>query len=104
MNVIEARDQLTELLKRVADGERIILKKGGKKVAALVPVADAERLEQLEDESDIRAARKALKQYKESPQPLGPSSCHHLLLPQSQEPRNQCLSSYSASDLACASG
>ena len=66
MNVIEARDQLTELLKRVADGERIILKKCGKKVAALVPVADAERLEQLEDESDIRAARKALKQYKES--------------------------------------
>ena len=63
MKVADIRNNLADAINRVAYGrERIILERRGKKVAALVPVEDVELLEELEDASDIRAARKALKE------------------------------------------
>ena len=57
------REEFSETLNRVAyKGERIVLERRGKDVAALVPVEDLELLEQLEDRMDLEAARKALKE------------------------------------------
>ena len=57
------REEFSETLNRVAyRGERIVLERRGKDVAALVPVEDLELLEQLEDRMDLEAARKALKE------------------------------------------
>ena len=54
------RESLGDTLNRVAyRGERIILERHGKAVAALVPVEDLSRLEALEDRLDADAARKA---------------------------------------------
>ncbi|MBT3343849.1 MAG: type II toxin-antitoxin system Phd/YefM family antitoxin [Gemmatimonadetes bacterium] len=55
------RQELGDALNRVAyTGERIILEKRGKEVAALVPMEDLALLRQLEDHVDLDAARKAL--------------------------------------------
>jgi prevent-host-death family protein len=54
---------MADALNRVAyGGERIILERRGKGVAALVSIADLELLEELENQADLRAARKALKE------------------------------------------
>ena len=61
VRVSEARDAFSDLVNRVAYGnERIVLVRHGKEVAALVPAADAELLEALEDELDLAAVREAL--------------------------------------------
>ncbi len=61
--VSEARDDLAETLNRVCyKGERIVLHRRGKNVAALVPVEDLELLEELEDRIDLEIAREALKE------------------------------------------
>lgn len=63
MSVTEARDALAEALNRVAyAGERIVLERHGKRLAALIPVEDLELLEELEDRADVKAARKALRE------------------------------------------
>lgn len=63
MTVTEMRDALAEALNRVAyGGERIVLERHGKRLAALVPVEDLELLEELEDRADVKAARKALRE------------------------------------------
>jgi len=57
-----ARKSFSELLSRAEyRGERVIVHRGKKPVAALVPIEDLELLEKLEDETDLAAARKALK-------------------------------------------
>ncbi len=57
----EAREELSELVNRVAYGhERIVLVRHGKEVAALVPASDAALLDALEDEFDLAAVREAL--------------------------------------------
>lgn len=57
----EARLQFAEIVNKVAfGGERILLHRHGKDVAALVPVADLELLEELENRMDFDAARAAL--------------------------------------------
>jgi prevent-host-death family protein len=57
------REEFSEILNRVAyKGERIVLERRGKDVAALVPVEDLELLERLEDHMDLEAARKALEE------------------------------------------
>jgi prevent-host-death family protein len=57
------REEFSETLNRVAyKGERIVLERRGKDVAALVPIEDLELLEELEDRMDLDAARKALKE------------------------------------------
>ena len=66
MKASEARQDFSDVLNRVAyGGERIILERRGKSVAAIVTVGDLELLERLEDEQDIRAAKAALKEAKQ---------------------------------------
>lgn len=56
-----ARLQFAEIVNQVAfGGERIVLHRHGKDVAAIVPVADLELLEQLENRMDLDTARAAL--------------------------------------------
>ena len=51
VNVVEARKSFSELLARVAfGGGRIIVERRGKPMAALISIADLERLETLERE------------------------------------------------------
>lgn len=63
MKVVDIRNNLADALNRVAyAGERIVLERRGKGVAALVSMEDLALLERIEDEQDIKAARKALKE------------------------------------------
>lgn len=63
MRIVDIRNNLADALNRVAyAGERIILERRGKGVAALVSMEDLALLERIEDEQDIKAARKALKE------------------------------------------
>ena len=63
MSVTEARGALSEIVNRVAyRGERIVLERRGKYVAALVSVEDLAALQALEDRRDVAAARKALRE------------------------------------------
>ena len=56
------RQNFADILNRAAyGGERIIVHRRKKPVAAVVPIEDLELLEKLEDEMDVAAARKALK-------------------------------------------
>lgn len=60
VSVVEAREKLGDLVNRAAlRSERIYVTKHGKRVAALVPVNDAELLEALEDRMDIEAIKAA---------------------------------------------
>jgi prevent-host-death family protein len=57
------RERLADALNRVAyGGERIVLERRGKDVAALVSVEDLALLNELEDRIDLEAAREALKE------------------------------------------
>jgi prevent-host-death family protein len=68
VNIVKARESLAELLNRVAfGGERVSLKRRGKRVAVIVSAEDAELLEELEDHIDLEAAKKALKDKKRIP-------------------------------------
>lgn len=58
----EARIRLAEVVNDVAfRGERVVLQRHGKDVAAVVPIEDLALLEELEDRIDLEAARKALR-------------------------------------------
>ncbi len=51
----KARETFSDTVNRVAyRGERIVLQRRGKAIAALVPVADFERLERLSEEEEDR--------------------------------------------------
>ena len=57
------REKLADALNRVAySGERIVLERRGKDVAALVSLEDLAVLEELEDRIDLEEAREALKE------------------------------------------
>lgn len=57
----EARERLPEALNRVAyGGERVIIHRRGKEIAALVSLADLQLIRELEDQIDVAAAREAL--------------------------------------------
>lgn len=61
MPATEARNRFADIVNDVAfRGERVILQRHGKDIAAVVPVEDLELLEALEDKIDLDAARKAL--------------------------------------------
>lgn len=63
ISITEVRDRLADALNRVAyGGERIILRRRGKGVAALVSMEELAILEELENKADIAAAKKALKE------------------------------------------
>jgi len=59
----KAREEFAEVMNRAAyKGERTLLHRRGKDVAAIVPVADLVLLEQIEDRMDLEAAREAMKE------------------------------------------
>jgi prevent-host-death family protein len=58
----KAGQDFTEMLKLVRDGERIILHRNKKDVAAIVSMEDLALLEDLEDRMDRGAIREALKE------------------------------------------
>ncbi len=59
--ISEARGEFSELVNRAAfGGERVLLTRHGKSVAAIVPVRDMELLEAMEDRADLDAVREAL--------------------------------------------
>lgn len=61
MAVSEAREDFSETINRVAyGGERIVIGRRGKDVAAVVPVADLRLLEAMEDQMDLSEAREVL--------------------------------------------
>lgn len=63
---VDARNGFAELVNRAAYGkERVLLKRRGKSIAALVPLDDIELLRALEDEVDIRDALIARQEAKE---------------------------------------
>ena len=62
----KAREDFADILNRVAyRGERIVLHRRGKDVAALIPVEDLALLRELEDRFDLEEARAALAEAKE---------------------------------------
>jgi prevent-host-death family protein len=67
VSTAEARDRLAELINRATyAGERVILTRRGKALAAIVPIADVELLEALEVRVDLAEARDALAEARES--------------------------------------
>ena len=61
-----ARDGLSDTLNRVSYGkERIVIKRHGKELAALVPMEDLRFLEELEDRLDLEEAHAALAEAEE---------------------------------------
>jgi prevent-host-death family protein len=57
----KARQDFAETVNRVAyGGERIVVQRRGRKLAALIPLEDLALLEELEDRQDAEAARRAL--------------------------------------------
>jgi prevent-host-death family protein len=66
--ISEARESLSATVNRVAfGGERVVLTRHGKPVAAVVPVADLDLLESLEDAVDLDTARAALAEAGDEP-------------------------------------
>ena len=66
LDVSVARDTISETINRVSYGkERIIIRRHGKELAALVPMEDLRFLEELEDRLDLEEARKALSEAEE---------------------------------------
>jgi prevent-host-death family protein len=60
-----AREDFSETLNRVAyGGERIVLRRRGRDLAAIVPMEDLALIEKIEDATDVREARKALARMK----------------------------------------
>ncbi len=61
IGVAQIRNNMADMLNRVAyRGERIILERRGKGIAALVSMDDLALLEAIENREDAKAARKAL--------------------------------------------
>ncbi len=59
--ITDARDDLAEVVNRVSyRGERIVLTRRGKRLVALVPIADLELLERLENAADLEEIHSAL--------------------------------------------
>jgi prevent-host-death family protein len=57
-----ARQNFSDVVNRAAyGGERIIVHRGKKPVAAVVPIEDLELLEQIEDRADLEEVRRRLK-------------------------------------------
>ncbi len=73
VNIVKIRSYLADTINRVAyQGERVVLERRGKGVAALVSMEDLALLEKIEEEADAKAARRALarmKAKKEKPIP-----------------------------------
>lgn len=56
----EVRGQISEVISRVAyGGERVIISRNGKAQVAVIPMADLDRLRQLDDQREARRRRAA---------------------------------------------
>lgn len=63
--VTKAREELSDMINRVVyRGERVVLERRGKDVAAIVPMEDLKRLEELEDQADVEMIRRVKRQMK----------------------------------------
>jgi prevent-host-death family protein len=62
MTTSKARGNFTKVLEKASRGERIVLLRHKKGVAALVPIADLVLLEEIEDRVDARAGRLAMQE------------------------------------------
>ncbi len=59
----KARQEFADTLNRVVyGGERIVLARRGRDLAAIVPMNDLELIRAIEDRVDLRKARRALKE------------------------------------------
>lgn len=59
VSIAELRNKLADAINRaVYAGERVVLERRGKPVAAIISIDDLELIERLENEIDVRAARK----------------------------------------------
>jgi prevent-host-death family protein len=66
ISVAEAKNQFSDLLRRAEyAGERVVVHRHGKPVAAIVSTQDLARLQALEDAEDVRDAVEALKEAEE---------------------------------------
>jgi prevent-host-death family protein len=69
VNIVEVRSKLADTVNRVMyQGERVVLERRGKGVAAIVSMDDLALLEKLEDQADVKAAKKALADMKRKKQ------------------------------------
>jgi prevent-host-death family protein len=65
IGIAEIRNRMADAINRVVyQGERIVLERRGKGVAAIVSLEDLALLEALEDREDAKAARKVLAEMK----------------------------------------
>jgi prevent-host-death family protein len=63
MTASDAREHLSDLLEKARHtGERTLITRRGRKLAAVVSVEDLELLEELEDRVDLAAVRESLKE------------------------------------------
>ncbi|HET7205616.1 MAG TPA: type II toxin-antitoxin system Phd/YefM family antitoxin [Terriglobales bacterium] len=63
LSISDARENLSDIMNRVRyRGERVILRRHNRDVAAVVPIEDLEALQRMEDEADVKDALKALKE------------------------------------------
>jgi prevent-host-death family protein len=73
IGIAEIRTNMADALKRVVcQGERVILNRRGKEIAAIVSLEDLALLEALEGGEEVLAARKALAKMKRKGQKLIP--------------------------------
>ena len=73
MSAAEARKEMSETLNRVAyGGDRIVITRRGRDVAALISMEDLEFLERVEDHLDVKAALEAEAAARKSGEPNVP--------------------------------
>lgn len=66
VNIVDAKEEFSELINRVAHNkERIILTRRGKDVAAIISIEDLQSLFQIENKNDLQVATESLKEARE---------------------------------------
>ncbi len=66
IKTVDAKEEFTELLNRVAHNkERIILTRRNNEIAALIPIEDFALLQSIENKADLEMAANALKEARE---------------------------------------
>jgi len=67
LNTLEAKEQFTDLINRVAHSkERIILTRRGNEIAAIIPIEDLVLIQETQDNQDLREAIDALKEARQA--------------------------------------